>query len=353
MDSVNEIDVYVISRRIFYLYYPIWIIISLLISLIVLLQWGLIGFIASFIGCIILAVIIYAFAIIIIDIFKPKESYARLLTMIIVSLVFTWPYIFVYTLLISLNHSLSRPFLLSELIIFTFLIYLSLGAIIYFIFFIEEKQYIAEIRTIEERNKRTYNEKKLTETHLRLLQAQIEPHFLFNTLTSVLTLGKKDPNRAKIMQQNFMQYLKTTLSKTRVNITTISHEIELIRAYLDIYKVRMGKRLLYSIQVDDEVKKSPFPSMLIQPIVENAIKHGLEPKINGGEININVKAVEDNRIRWEIKDTGLGMSDKANKGTGLSNIIERMKSLYDNEGHLTIMDNKPSGVKVTLEVPDA
>lgn len=352
MDNLYEINISDFSRRIFSQYYPIWIIISLLIGLIVQLEWGVIGFIASFLGCLILTIVIYLFAVIPIDIFKPKESFSRRFTMIIISLTFTWPYIFAYTLLISLIPS-NRPFILSELIIITFLIYLFLGAIIHFIFYIEEKQFISEMQIIEEQNIRSYNEKKLTEFHLRLLQAQIEPHFLFNTLTSILSLGKKDPHRAKIMQQNFMQYLKTTLDKTRASITTIGHEIELIRAYLDIYKVRMGKRLLYSIRVDNEVKKSPFPSMLIQPIVENAIKHGLEPKINGGKININVKAVEDDRIRWEIKDTGLGMSDKANKGTGLSNIIERMKSLYGNEGHLTIMDNKPSGVKVTLEVPDA
>ena len=111
--------------------------------------------------------------------------------------------------------------------------------------------------------------------------------------------------------------------------------------------------LLFSIGGDDEIKNIPFPSMFIQPIVENAIKHGLEPKIDGGEINIKVKTIEGDRIQWKIEDTGLGMSDKADKGTGLSNVIERLKSLYGDDGHLTIMDNKPSGVKVTLEVPCA
>ena len=137
----------------------------------------------------------------------------------------------------------------------------------------------------------------ITETHLRLLQAQIEPHFLFNTLTSILNFSIKDPNKAKIMHNNFKQYLKTTLSKTRSSDTTIGQDIELIRAYLDIFKVRMGERLQYSIKADDEVNDLSFPSMLIQPIIENAIKHGLEPKIEGGEISVQVKKINNKIIK--------------------------------------------------------
>ncbi|MGD9160787.1 MAG: histidine kinase [Desulfobacteraceae bacterium] len=193
----------------------------------------------------------------------------------------------------------------------------------------------------------------ITETHLRLLQAQIEPHFLFNTLTSILSFSTKDPNKAKIMHNNFKQYLKTTLSKTRSSVTTIGQDIELIKAYLDIFKVRMGERLQYSIEADDEVNDLPFPSMLIQPIIENAIKHGLEPKIEGGEIRIKVTKTKKGRLCWNIEDTGLGMPDNADMGTGLTNIMERVEALYGDEGHFTLEDNKPSGVKVTLEVPYA
>ena len=155
------------------------------------------------------------------------------------------------------------------------------------------------------------------------------------------------------MQKNFIRYLKTTFGKTRESITTIGHEIDLIEAYLDIFRVRMGKRLSYKIEFDKELRDIPFPSMLIQPIVENAVKHGLEPKIDGGGIDIRIDRIEGGRIRWCIEDTGLGMSDTANKGTGLSNTLERMKTLYGNEGRLTIMDNQPTGVKVTLEMPYA
>jgi sensor histidine kinase YesM len=153
------------------------------------------------------------------------------------------------------------------------------------------------------------------------------------------------------MHDNFMQYLKTTLSKTRSSVTTIAQEIELIKAYLDIFKVRMGKRLNYIIETDDEVNDLPFPSMLIQPIVENAIKHGLEPKIEGGKIRIKVSKKERDVLCWEIEDTGLGMSEKSKLGTGLSNVMERIEALYGKEGHLKVKESRPSGVKVILEVP--
>ena len=354
MDNVYKINVSEISRRIFYRYYPVWVLISLAIGAITLQDVGLAGSIFVFIFLMVVIVIWYLFCILPIVIFKPERSSTRRLVMFLIICIIVYANFLTFDFFFEVNPLFNTgSFSILELKTVNIFNYLSMGLAICWVFYLEEKEYIAEMSTIEEHNKRIRNEKKLTETHLRLLQAQIEPHFLFNTLTSILGLGKKDPQRAKIMQKNFMQYLKTTLNKTRASITTIGHEIELIKAYLDIFKVRMGKRLLYNISCDDEVKNIPFPSMLIQPIVENAVKHGLEPKIDGGEINIYVKAIKSDIIQWEIEDTGLGISDKADKGTGLSNVIERIKSLYGNEGHLTIMDNKPSGVKVTLEVPCA
>ena len=349
-----KINVLEISRRLLFGYFPVWFLIFLIVLVLPLQVEGPAFYIVILISCMILTFVMYLIAIIPIVVFKPERSFTRRLVMILSLLIYSYLNYLSYDSLVNLFPSINSGFYtISELKVISFLNNVTLGSYICWIFYIEEKQYISEMRTIEERNKRTYNEKKLTEIHLRLLQAQIEPHFLFNTLTSILGLGKKDPQKAKEMQKSFMQYLKTTLNKTRASITTIGHEIELIKAYLDIFKVRMRKRLTYSIGVDDDIKNVPFPSMLIQPIVENAIKHGLEPKIDGGEINVEVKTVEGSKIQWIIEDTGLGISDKADKGTGLSNTMERIKSLYGNEGRLTIMDNKPSGVKVTLEVPYA
>jgi LytS/YehU family sensor histidine kinase len=195
------------------------------------------------------------------------------------------------------------------------------------------------------------NEKKVLENHLRLLQAQIEPHFLFNTLTSIVSLGKKNPPKAKVMQTHLIDYLETTLAKTRSSMTTISQEIELLRSYLEIFKVRMGKRLSYTIVMDDALRSSAFPSMLIQPIIENSIKHGLEPKIEGGRIYIKVERMGEGTIRWTIEDTGLGMSDTVELGTGLSNLMERVELLYGRNGQVVFRQNHPSGLTVVLEVP--
>ena len=227
---------------------------------------------------------------------------------------------------------------------------LYIGIFIVWFYYIEERKYMAEIKAEDEKARRIINEKKVLESHLRLLQAQIEPHFLFNTLTSIESLDDTDPASAKKMQINFIQYLKTTLAKTRAEVTTVGQEVELIRAYLDIFKVRMGERLDYTVSVSSDIKKVPFPSMLVQPIIENSIKHGLEPKIEGGEIRVEVKRIND-RIRWEIADTGIGLSENAVPGVGLSNILERLESLYENEGQLIMEENRPSGLRIFLEVP--
>jgi sensor histidine kinase YesM len=224
------------------------------------------------------------------------------------------------------------------------------GICIVWFYHIEEKQYIDEKRIIDERTRKAFYEKKVVESRLRLLQAQIEPHFLFNTLTSILSLSDKDPQKAKKMQADFIQYLKATLTKTRASITTIAQEIDLVRSYLAIFKVRMGKRLHYKVDVDDEILDSHFPSMLIQPVVENSIKHGLEPKIEGGEITVRAFKAGEKIIRWEIADTGLGVSDTAGLGTGLSSVMERMEALYGSDGRFILEDNHPAGLRVVLEV---
>jgi LytS/YehU family sensor histidine kinase len=126
--------------------------------------------------------------------------------------------------------------------------------------------------------------------------------------------------------------------------------MQIVEAYLKIYKVRMGDRLQYDISIPDELKKIRFHPMLIQPLVENAIKHGLEPKINGGEIWINC-SMDGNILRLEINDTGVGLYENSNPGMGIDNIKERLKSLYGDEGRLILKENQPSGVKAIIEVP--
>jgi len=208
----------------------------------------------------------------------------------------------------------------------------------------------SEARIQEEKIKRLTSETKAAEANLKLLQAQIEPHFLFNTLSNVVSLLDTDPSKGKSMLVDFIQYLRASLSKIREEEATLGQEMEMIRAYLNIFKVRMGDRLLYKIELPEKLKANSFPPMLIQPLVENAIKHGLEPKIDGGEILISGEE-KNGILRIEVVDTGGGFKEGKNFGMGLSNIRERLQSLYGNSGRLFLEENQPNGLKATIEVP--
>ena len=224
------------------------------------------------------------------------------------------------------------------------------GSIITYIFSSRERIAATEARIQEEKIKRLTSEKKAAEATLRLLQAQVEPHFLFNTLSNVLSLLDTNPERGKSMLVDFIHYLRASLSKIREEQATLGQEMEMIRAYLSIFKVRMGDRLNYKIDLPQHLEAVSFPPMLIQPLVENAIKHGLEPKVDGGEILISGME-KDGLLRLEVADTGNGFKEERNSGLGLSNIRERLQSLYGKSGRLNLEENQPHGLKATIEVP--
>ena len=126
--------------------------------------------------------------------------------------------------------------------------------------------------------------------------------------------------------------------------------MEMIRAYLNIYKFRMGDRLKFQIDLPKKLEDILFPPMLVQPLVENAIKHGLEPKVDGGEISIS-GVEKDGILKLEVIDTGMGFSAERGSGMGLVNIRERLQSLYGNRGRLVLEEHSPHGLKATIEVP--
>jgi LytS/YehU family sensor histidine kinase len=190
-----------------------------------------------------------------------------------------------------------------------------------------------------------------TELELKLLQAQIEPHFLFNTLSSITVLVDTDPDKAKAMMNRFSDLLRGCFHAARNRAVPISQEIELIANYLDIHKVHMGDRLSYDINIPDNILDHPIPPLLIQPLVENSIKHGLGPKIEGGEISIR-GAVEGNVIIIMVVDSGIGIKEKTiGNGIGLESIRKRIQMLYNTNGRLILEENKPSGVRAIIEVP--
>ncbi|MBN1381833.1 MAG: histidine kinase [Deltaproteobacteria bacterium] len=202
----------------------------------------------------------------------------------------------------------------------------------------------------EERIIRIAKEKEALEAKLKLLQAQIEPHFLFNTLSNILSLIDTQPAKGKAMLLDLTKYLRTSLSRTFPEKNSLGQEIEMIKAYLNIQKIRMDERLHFKIDVPETFRQQSFPPMLLQPLVENAVKHGLEPTVEGGEIRISASE-ENGFIRIEVADTGPGFSDFNPSGVGIANVRERLAMLYGDDGRLIIEENIPHGVRVFIEVP--
>ena len=227
---------------------------------------------------------------------------------------------------------------------------IAFGSVISYFFYTKSRLSVSREVIQQERIKRLSSEKEALEAKLRLLQAQIEPHFLFNTLSNVLSLIDRDPAKGKFMLRDLIRYLRTSLSRTLPDKTTLDQEMEIIRAYLNIQKIRMGERLRFTIELPDTARLHPFPPMLLQPLVENALKHGLEPQMEGGEIIIKVTE-EGDLTRIEVTDTGLGFSSFHKTGVGIANVRERIQLLYGEKGRLLLEENKPHGVRAVIEVP--
>ena len=152
------------------------------------------------------------------------------------------------------------------------------------------------------------------------------------------------------MLERFNHFLRASLAATRTESTTLGAERDLITAYLDILKVRIGPRLDYRIEIPPGLESFALPPMLLQPVVENAIRHGLEPRVEGGRVELAARR-EEGRVAVEIRDTGVGFTSPSSAGLGLANLRERLRGLYGEGASLEIADNKPSGTVVTLRLP--
>ncbi len=199
----------------------------------------------------------------------------------------------------------------------------------------------------------TATEKELTVAKLNLLHAQVEPHFLYNTLASAQVLTRTDPARADEMLGNLIQYLRHSLPRTEDAPSTIGEELERARAYLDILKIRMGPRLQLQVDVPEALRGVLFPTMMLQTLVENAIKHGLEPKPGGGTVWILARQV-DSAVAVTVADDGRGFTaEGGGTGVGLRNVRERLRLAYGNAASFSIVANFPNGVAATITVPNA
>ena len=212
---------------------------------------------------------------------------------------------------------------------------------------------VAERRRMEQVSVReTVTEKELTVAKLSLLHAQVEPHFLYNTLASAQLLTRSDPARADEMLGNLIMYLRHSLPRTEDVASTLGEELARARAYLDILKIRMGPSLNLSIDVPEPLLAVPFPPMMLQTLVENAIKHGLETKPGGGTVWILARTTEQG-VAVTVADDGRGFSaEGGGTGIGLRNVRERLRLAYGSAASFAIVSNFPSGVAATITVPN-
>lgn len=207
------------------------------------------------------------------------------------------------------------------------------------------------------KNRQIDAERRATEARLKLLQGQIEPHFLFNTLANVASLMEHDTRRARLMLESFVDYLRSSLGSLRVAAHTLGDELVLVDAYLRIIQLRMDTRLAYRIDVPDALRAWPLPALTLQPLVENAIAHGLEPKIEGGTVTITAR-LDGQQLVLNVTDDGQGLPhasqlgrSRTGSGSALANIRERLSEAHGSATSLVVASRVPCGVCATLTLP--
>jgi two-component system, LytTR family, sensor kinase len=206
-------------------------------------------------------------------------------------------------------------------------------------------------RLFRDRELRTANlEAELRESQLQLLKSQLQPHFLFNTLNAVNALIYEDPKAADRTLTRLGDLLRMTLAVGSAQVIPLAFELEFIRAYLEIQQTRLGDRLSWSIDAPEMLNDAAVPTLLLQPLVENAVLHGIAPLVRGGAITVEV-ARDTDMLHITIADTGAGVAANVRERIGLSNVRQRLQQLYGREHTLTISQNALSGTRVTIAIP--
>jgi signal transduction histidine kinase len=229
----------------------------------------------------------------------------------------------------------------------------SVLATIVSLFILQAQERVANARAQAEAAQR-----QAAENQLRLLQSQLEPHMLFNTLANLRVLIGMDPARAQAMLDRLIAFLRATLNASRTPQQALATEFERVADYLALMGVRMGPRLQSSLDLPDALRTLAVPSLLLQPLVENAIKHGLEPKVQGGRIDVTARQ-EGATLVLTVRDTGIGMAAAAaaagQEGShfGLAQARERLTTLFGHRATLEVQESADAegGVQVTLRMP--
>jgi signal transduction histidine kinase len=207
------------------------------------------------------------------------------------------------------------------------------------------------------KNDQLQAERRATEAQLRLLQGQIEPHFLFNTLANVQALMDHDLPKARQMLASFTDYLRASLGALRGDSSAVAQELDLAQSYLQLLQGRMEERLQFSISADADARRQPLPPLLLQPLVENAVVHGLEPSIEGGSVHVSAR-VQGQQLVLEVQDDGRGLdaapqrrSSTTGHGLALSNIRQRLLARYGSAATLDVQPALPRGTLARITLP--
>lgn len=190
------------------------------------------------------------------------------------------------------------------------------------------------------------------EARLKLLEAQLEPHMLFNTLANLRALIAVDPGRAQQMLDHMIAYLRATLDASRATTHGLQAEFDRLRDYLELMSIRMGPRLAYTLQLPAQLATQQVPTLLLQPLVENSIQHGLEPKVEGGRITVTARS-EGGELVLEVADTGIGTTapQQQGRGFGLAQIRDRLATLHGPRGALELVPNAQGGMRAVVRLP--
>ena len=192
--------------------------------------------------------------------------------------------------------------------------------------------------------------RELSESRLRLLHAQIEPHFLFNTLGAVQQLAESDPPRAAALTAHLIDFLRASMAHMRSETETLRNDFALVDSYLQVMQARLGERLRYGITLPATLHQIAMPSMMLLTLAENAIKHGIEPSLQGGEISISAEQRGES-VRICVRDTGVGLSSTPGAGEGLDNIRKRLHLIYPGVSALSIEEADTGGVLAVITIP--
>lgn len=223
----------------------------------------------------------------------------------------------------------------------------------YMYFYINEKNLVAEAEVEKLKRSKAEDDQALLLSQLSQLQSQIVPHFLFNTLANIQELIESDSVKANLMLSELTKLLRASLVSNKSGLSTVDQEISLISAYLSIQKIRLGNRLGFTIECEGHLKFIRLPPYLVQPIVENAISHGVEPKVDKGLIYIRFFCEGDFFV-ISTRDNGPGLSSanvKHGRGIGLSNVRYRLKKLFGDQADLTIAENSDEGITAKIVIP--